>query len=603
MHDEEKKMTQKTPEMLEQQVAERTEELARANEALRREVAAHRRTEEALSVALEDAHQRQQELSALLYGAHAVLVQQEFPGTARAIFDACKDLIGATSGYVALLSEDGAENELVFLEPGGLPCTVDPSLPMPIRGLRAEAYRRGEAVYDNNFARSPWMKFMPEGHVELRNVMFAPLIIEGKTVGLLGLANKADDFTDNDARMATAFGELAAIALLNSQALAWLEQSEARFRELFNRMSNGVAVYEARPFREASFGFPEGEAPSEASAAEAVDFVFKDINRAGEAIGKLQRDEIIGRSVVDVFPGIEDLGLLDVLREVWRTGEPQRHPVSHYQDARVSHWVENYVYKLPTGEVVAVYEDVTDQRRAEQERARYAAELQRSNRELQQFAYTVSHDLREPLRMVNGYLRLLEKRYGEQLDEAAGEFIDFAVDGAARMDGLIQDLLAYARVDTQGKDFVSVDCDEIIQQVLHVLRFRIEDQDAEVTHDVLPTVMGDRTQLVQLFQNLISNALKFQPPDRDAPPKVHVAAEARENMWRFAVQDNGIGIAPEHRDHLFGIFQRLHTRDEYEGSGIGLAICKKIVERHGGRIWLESKVGEGTTFYFTLPNA
>jgi signal transduction histidine kinase len=597
MHNEEKKTT------LEQQVAARTEELARVNEALRQEIIAHRRTEKALGEALVDSQQRQQELSALLYGAHAVLEQQEFPGTARAIFDACKDLIGAASGYVALLSEDGAENELVFLEPGGLPCTVDPSLPMPIRGLRAEAYHRGEAVYDNNFAHSPWMKFMPEGHVDLRNVMFAPLVIEGKTVGLLGLANKPEDFTGNDARMATAFGELAAIALLNSRALEWLEQSEARFHELFDRMSNGVAVYEARTFPEASFSFREGDAIPEAPAAGEVEFIFKDINRAGAEIGHVQRDEVIGRRVVDVFPGVEDLGLLDVLYEVWRTGEPQRHPVSHYQDERVSHWVENYVYKLPTGEVVAVYEDVSDQRRAERERERYAAELQRSNRELQQFAYTVSHDLREPLRMVNGYLRLLEKRYHDQLDETAIEFIDFAVDGAARMDGLIQDLLAYARVDTQGRDFVPVDCDKVVQQVLAVLRFRIEAQRAEVTCDPLPTVLGDRTQLIQLFQNLISNALKFQPPERDGPPRVHVTAEEQDTMWRFAVSDNGIGIASEHLERLFGIFQRLHTQEEYEGSGIGLAICKKIVERHGGRIWLESEVGEGTTFYFTLPPA
>jgi light-regulated signal transduction histidine kinase (bacteriophytochrome) len=250
---------------------------------------------------------------------------------------------------------------------------------------------------------------------------------------------------------------------------------------------------------------------------------------------------------------------------------------------------------------VAVYEDVTEQRRAKRERARYATELQRSNRELQQFAYTVSHDLREPLRMVKSYLGLLEKRYQDQLDEAAEEFIHFAVDGAARMDGLIQDLLAYARVDTQGKDFVPVDCDAIVQQVLGVLRFRIEEQDAQVTRDPLPTVMGDRTQIMQLFQNLISNALKFQPRDRGVPTRVHVSAEAQDARWQFVVRDNGIGIPSDQQARLFGIFQRLHTQEEYEGSGIGLAICKKIVERHGGRIWLESEMGEGTTFYFTLP--
>jgi light-regulated signal transduction histidine kinase (bacteriophytochrome) len=217
---------------------------------------------------------------------------------------------------------------------------------------------------------------------------------------------------------------------------------------------------------------------------------------------------------------------------------------------------------------------------------------------LGQFAYIASHDLQEPLRMVASYTQLLAKRYKGRLDSDADEFIAFAVDGANRMQRLIKDLLAYSRVGTRGTDLVKTSSEEALQQALINLRGSIEESDALVTHDPLPAVLADETQLIQLFQNLVGNALKYRSP---GVPRVHISAvRDRERRWSFAVTDNGMGIEPEYFERIFGMFQRLHKREEYAGTGIGLAICKKIVERHGGSICVESQPGQGSTFSFSL---
>ena len=232
-----------------------------------------------------------------------------------------------------------------------------------------------------------------------------------------------------------------------------------------------------------------------------------------------------------------------------------------------------------------------------EERRRAEHELARSNAELEQFAYVASHDLQEPLRMVASFTQLLAKRYRGKLDADADEFIGFAVDGATRMQRLLNDLLAYSRVGTRSKPFVAIDCDSVLSDALANLKPAIEESGAVITHEPLPIVRGDEVQLIQLFQNLIGNAVKFHGQE---PLQVHISAKLKDGDWVFAVRDNGIGIAPEQQERIFLIFQRLHHRSEYPGTGIGLALCQRIVERHGGRIWVESEVGKGATFYFTI---
>jgi PAS domain S-box-containing protein len=242
--------------------------------------------------------------------------------------------------------------------------------------------------------------------------------------------------------------------------------------------------------------------------------------------------------------------------------------------------------------------DITELKKAEETLRLKLEELSRSNEELEQFAYVSSHDLQEPLRMITSYLQLLQRRYQGNLDDKADKYIHFAVDGASRMQNLINDLLEYSRVTTSAREIKTTNCEFILNQILSNLKLMIKDNKVTISHDPLPYVMVDPTQLIQVFQNLILNGIKFQSEEA---PKIHVSAEKKESEWVFSVRDNGIGINPRYSEKIFEIFKRLHTREKYFGTGIGLAICKRIVERHGGRIWVESELGKGSIFYFTLP--
>jgi PAS domain S-box-containing protein len=249
--------------------------------------------------------------------------------------------------------------------------------------------------------------------------------------------------------------------------------------------------------------------------------------------------------------------------------------------------------------VTAAIRDITERKKSEEHLVKMVGDLKRSNEELQQFAYVSSHDLQEPLRMVASYTQLLARRYKGRLDSDADEFIAYAVDGCNRMQGLIQDLLAYSRAGTNVKALCEVSGEDALQGALTNLRITIEQSGAVVSHDSLPAIRTDETQLTQVFQNLVGNAIKYRSAE---VPRVHVsAAKNGGHEWIFSVRDNGLGIAPQYSERIFILFQRLHGRNEFEGTGIGLAICKKILERLGGRIWVESHPGKGSTFYFALP--
>jgi PAS domain S-box-containing protein len=249
---------------------------------------------------------------------------------------------------------------------------------------------------------------------------------------------------------------------------------------------------------------------------------------------------------------------------------------------------------------ISVVEDITHDKQAEEALKRTADELARSNEDLEQFAYVASHDLQEPLRMVAGYLQLLSERYRGQIDAKADKYIAYAVDGAERMSILIRDLLAYSRVSTRAEPLSSTSSQEALDFALKNLHSAIGESGAAVTFDRLPVVRADKTQLTQVFQNVVGNALKFRDPER--PPQIRVAVREDQGQWLFSVSDNGIGFEQQYEEKMFVIFQRLHGRGHYPGTGIGLAICRRIVERHGGRIWARGEPGKGSTFFFTLPS-
>ena len=318
-----------------------------------------------------------------------------------------------------------------------------------------------------------------------------------------------------------------------------------------------------------------------------------------------KRDELVGQKVKNIIPeGFAERLIADALRSVEDALAQQIGTGIELSGRRKDGSdfpIEIMLSPLESAEgilVTVAVRDITARKKAEAQLINKVEELNRSNEELGQFAYIASHDLQEPLRMVASYTQLLSRRYKGKLDSDADEFISFAVDGASRMQHLIQDLLSYSRVGTKGQELLDTSSEGALQQALLILRGAIEGSSALVTHDSLPAVMADEMQLIQLFQNLVGNAIKYQSP---GIPKVHIsAARNGARKWLFSVKDNGLGIDSQYFEKIFGMFQRLHKREEFAGTGIGLAICKKIVERHGGIISVESQRGQGSIFRFAL---
>jgi two-component system, sensor histidine kinase and response regulator len=336
--------------------------------------------------------------------------------------------------------------------------------------------------------------------------------------------------------------------------------------------------------------------------------LITDWNAQAERTFGWSRSEAIGRTVSEVIiPHRYREAHKQGLRHFYDTGTGpllnERIEITALHRDGHEFPIELAISPLQWGErrhFAAFVRDVTERKQAQLELGRKVEELARSNAELEQFAYVASHDLQEPLRMVASYTQLLARRYSGKLDADADEFIGFAVDGATRMQTLIQDLLYYSRVTTKGQSLQTTSAEAVCGDALGNLRKSIEDSNALVSVGPLPAVLADATQLTQLFQNLIGNAIKYRDHRR---PEIRIGAKSEGDLALFSIEDNGIGIEPQYFDRIFQMFQRLHTRSEYSGTGIGLALCRKIVERHGGRIWLESRPGQGSTFLFTIPLA
>jgi PAS domain S-box-containing protein len=362
-----------------------------------------------------------------------------------------------------------------------------------------------------------------------------------------------------------------------NRAVEALRLSEARYRRQFETAPDGILlldaetgqVVDANPFMQVLLGY--------------------------------SLDEFMGKKVWEIgpFKGIEasktifaELNVKDSVR--YESMSLERNDGSRVE----AEFISNAYFADKRRLIQCNIRDITERRHLEKLAEERIAELARSNAELGQFGYVASHDLQEPLRAVASCVQLLQKRYAGQLDARADEFIAHSVAGIKRMETLINDLLAYSRVGTEAQPLVPTDCESLLQNVLADLSMAIVESGAVVTHDPLPTLEADSTQLAQIFQNLIGNAIKFHG---NRPPLIHVGAEKNAGVWTVSVTDNGIGIEPQYFERVFQVFQRLHTRKEYQGTGIGLAICKKIVERHGGRLWIESQPEQGSVFRFTLP--
>jgi PAS domain S-box-containing protein len=421
----------------------------------------------------------------------------------------------------------------------------------------------------------------------LRGAFALPILIGNKVLGAIEFyrrdAPRPDDWL---LRLALAVGNQIGQRMAHRQAEAALRESEGRFRSLLELSSDWYWEQDEN-FRFTTLSREVldniGIPPEDFIGKRRWDAEVAGMSDAGWAAHKATLEA--RRSFQDFEYGRRDAE--GRLRYISISGQPVFDDAGNFKGYR---GVGKDITQRRTAEVAL--------RAAHDDLARGAKELARSNAELQQFAYVASHDLQEPLRMVASYTQLLLRRYGGLFDSDAREFMDFIVDGAARMKQLIEDLLAYSRVGTRDHGLQPTDSAQALEQALANLRAAVEASGATVTHDPLPMVTADDSQLVQLFQNLLGNAMKFRGAHA---PRIHVGVQEGEGEWILSFKDNGIGIDPQYFERIFVLFQRLHGKAEYPGTGIGLAICRKIVERHGGRIWVESQPGQGSTFYCTLP--
>lgn len=411
--------------------------------------------------------------------------------------------------------------------------------------VAARAYRRDGSILAS-YARDPedraWLQppvgLYGENFSPEYVEVFRPIILGGKRVGGIGLRS---DLRERGARL-WVYAQGILVVLLISLLVAFVVSA------LLQRVVSFPILNLARVA---------------ARVSKEHDYSVRAVRETGDEIG----------------------GLVDGLNDMLTQIEARDRALTQAQTE-----LEKRVQELQT--------EVAERQRVQKGLAAKTAELQRSNAELEQIAYVASHDLQEPLRIVASYTQLLARRYGEKLDGDAHEFIAFVVEGVNRMRTLIRDLLQYSRVGSRGQPLVPTNCEVVLNHALKHLQAAIAESQAVVTHDPLPVVIAADAQLGQVFQNLIGNAIKY----RDSrPPQVHVSCQREGLNWLFSVRDNGIGLDPQYANRIFVIFQRLHGREQYPGNGIGLSVCKKIVERHGGKIWVESQAGQGATFYFTLP--
>ena len=554
----------------------------------------------------EDAEEQIHRQNALLAAINEVfqqaLICQSDQDVARTCLGVAETLTESRFGFIGEINEAGRFDAIALSDPGWGECRMPkPNAvrlihDMEIRGIWGAVLKSGQPVVANDAPSHPDAVGIPEGHPKLTSFLGVPLTHGDRTIGMIALANKDGGYHAADQEAVKALSVSFAEALLQKRAEIELHEHREHLEDLVKKRTAQLEESEAR-FRELYDQAPVGyhELDSEGRLTR--------INRTELDMLGYDAQDMLGRHVWEFsiemetsrratkgkLSGAAPLG--KGFERTYRRKDGSTFPAliedRHLRDAR-----DRIVGLRST------IQDITRLKKAEERLKDTMGKLEESNRELEQFAYVASHDLQEPLRMVASYTQLLARRYRDKLDADANEFISFAVDGAQRMQQLISDLLAYSRVTMRGKAFEPTDCQAVFDEALTNLKVRIEETGAEVSHGALPTMSGDRIQLVRLLQNLISNAIKFRGEES---PRVDVSAQRKGDEWVFTVSDNGIGIEPQYAERIFTIFQRLHGRGEYPGTGIGLAVCKRIVERHGGRIWVESAPGEGATFYFTLP--
>ena len=542
---------------LEQRVAERTEDLSHANAELRL-------NEERLAVLL-------------------ALSQREFASEVELIRYALEEavrLARSKVGYLHFFNEDQQTLGLFQWSEAVMGfCTAEktPHYPLPEAGIWADCVRRRQPVVHNDYQNLAKKNGLPEGHLPLSRHLSLPIFDGEKIVAVLGVGNKEEPYDADDIQQLILYTRSAWEMVKRKRVELLLFESEQRYRTIFNESPEGIMLIDTETGKALEFNDVAhqqlGYSREEFAALTVADYEAKE--NAEEIREHFEKIKRLGKESFATLHRTKsgEIRNIAVSKQALLLGERQ------------------YLY--------AIFRDITELRQAQERLKEYAQSLQRSNKELEHFAYVASHDLQEPLRKIGSFTELLARKYQGRLDEKADLYIGYIVDGAQRMQILINDLLAFSRVTTKGNEFSPVDCNELLARVRQDLELALKESGARLSVAELPTVLADAVQLGQVFQNLIANAIKYCAAGQ--APEIAVAAVERDGDWLFSVRDSGIGIDPQHFERVFQLFQRLHTREEYSGTGIGLALCKRIVERHGGKIWLESAAGKGSTFFFTVP--
>jgi PAS domain S-box-containing protein len=560
-----------------------------------RDVSDYKRIQNELAEKLRETKRANDESQALLKCSQALLECDDFQSASHRIFDASKEVIGATAGFLALLSPNHTVFQFQYLDSGNGSCGVDPNLPMPVRGLRAEALLKQDIVYQNDFEESEHNSHIPDGHIPVSNVMFAPLLVSARTVGHLALANKPGGFDDADLQLARAFAEFAVIGLLKCQTEEALRESEAKFRQIAENIEEAFWLTVPGKLEHMAYVSPAFE---RLWGSEATTF----LNNPAAWPSSIHPDD--REQALDAYrlftQGLSGYAVEyrivrpdGSLRWIWDRGFPIRNG-------------EGDVYR-----VAGVAQDIT-QRKAYEHKQRQLMD------EVRHFAYIISHDLRAPLINLRGFCRELEAATGvigdiaEQAHESlppdrrdslrmalddASESIEFIKSSVSRMGRLIEAILKLSRLGHMDLSPQQLDMNEVVHETLNSLAHQINQKGIEVAVGMLPTVYADRTSMDQIVANLLDNAIKYLDPGRAGRIEIDGWSSVDEEV--MVISDNGIGIAEKNLDAVFQIFQRAGTVD-VPGEGMGLAYVRTLVRRHGGRIWCDSVPGKGSSFTFTI---
>jgi PAS domain S-box-containing protein len=537
--------------------------------------------------ALSNEKKRTFELEALLEGAKFILHENDFITSARALFDMARKLTGAVSGYVALLSEDGAENELLFLEAGGLSCEVDPYLPMPIRGLRSEAYQHNTVVYDNDFMNSSWVEFMPKGHVNLQNVLFAPLIINGKTNGIIGLANKEGGFNKEDVRIAGAFGDLSALALDHWKSREKLLESEERFRATIMQSQEGIII-----------------------ADESMKIL--EWNDAQTKTLGYSKEEMLGKQLWEA----QWIGLPEKDRSEEKKAELQQYSLNlmnyikenplNYKDY---HFTQEFIIQTKAKELktmeISFYTIMLSNKTYYGAISRDVTEQKHQEKMKDYFISMVSHELRTPMTAIKGSIDMLSHLNLEWPSPDSQQMFLICEKNTDRLCKFVNNVLDFQKLKDSSVSFEisEVNIKNIINDVVDMIEISAREKALEIKlslQEQLPLVECDNDKIFRLLLNLISNGIKYT---EQGSVTIACKLDSDSSSMLISVADTGIGIHEEDIKKLFTSFSQI-TKSNYSrpgSSGLGLAISKEIVERHGGKIWLESVPNQGSTFYVLLP--